>query len=70
MEGKNSCNRYMLQRSILDKVKECADVCEISETDFTDKQQYIAFTEEKKFIEEEIKKTNEILERDYWIRID
>lgn len=70
MEGRNSLERYMMQRSLLDKVKECAAACDVSEADFTNKQQYKAFIEEKKFIEEEIKKTNEILERDYYIRID
>ncbi len=70
MEGRISCERYMLQRSLLDKIKECAAACDVSETDFMDKQQYTAFTEGKKFLEEEIKRTNEILERDYCIRID
>lgn len=70
MEGRNSLERYMMQRSLLDKVKECAEACNVSEANFTDKQLYTAFIEEKKFIEEETRKTNEILERDFCIRID
>jgi hypothetical protein len=67
--GKDSSTRYMMQKRLLDKVKEAAAACDSSETDFTDKQQFMAFMEEQKFIEEEISKTNEILLTEFHIRM-
>lgn len=68
--AKDSSTRYMMQRNLLDKVKEASTACDISEGDFADKQQFIAFKEEQKFIDEEINKTNEILEKEFCLRID
>jgi hypothetical protein len=67
---KESLTRYMMQREMLVKIKEAAAACEISGTDFDDKQQFITFMEEQKTIEEEFNKTNEILLEKFWIRID
>lgn len=68
MEERNSLDRYMLQRSLLVQIKK--DACDICEDDFADKQEFLTFMKEEKFIEEEINKTNEILEREFHIRID